>query len=210
MIIKENINGVEVILETGNYYFSPQNVDKGTLLMLNKVQVSESDKVLDLGCGYGVVGIYVAKKIGGERVVMSDVLRDAIALSKQNLELNNIDNVKVIKSDGLNNVTDEDFTLIMSNPPYHTDFSVAKSFIEDGFKKLVVGGRIVMVTKRLNWYKNKIEAVFGGVKIYEVEGYYIFIGEKRKKNVLKHTLLMVLRMKHILKMMELILVKELL
>jgi 16S rRNA (guanine1207-N2)-methyltransferase len=49
--------------------------------MLDIVQVSATDKVLDLGCGYGVVGIYIAKRIGGEKVVMSDVLVDAIALT---------------------------------------------------------------------------------------------------------------------------------
>jgi 16S rRNA (guanine1207-N2)-methyltransferase len=185
MLIKECICGYEIECETGNYYFSPKNIDKGTLTMLSKVQVTKEDKVLDLGCGYGIVGIYIAKIIGENKVVMSDISDEAIKLTNNNLKRNSLDRVRVIKSDGLKNIVDNDFTMIISNPPYHTNFSVAKSFIEDGFKKLLVNGKLIMVTKRLDWYKNKIIAVFGGVKIYEIDGYYVFVAEKRKAHVKK-------------------------
>jgi 16S RNA G1207 methylase RsmC len=185
MIVREEINGTEIVCETGEYYFSPKGVDRGTRLMLETVPVREGDKVLDLGCGYGVVGIYAAKQLGGERVVMCDILEDAVALSKDNLAKNGIEGVRVLKSDGLKDVEDRDFTLIYSNPPYHTDFSVAKEFIEDGFRKLSVGGRMVMVTKRLDWYRNKLKTVFGGVKVFEAEDYFIFLSEKRAARVEK-------------------------
>lgn len=168
------------MLETGNYYFSPGRIDKGTLFLLSKVQVTGEEKVLDLGCGYGVAGIAVAKVIGGEHVVMSDISEEAVALTNANLERNGIFNARVIKSNGLKEIPDKDFTLILSNPPYHTDFSVAKSFIEDGHKRLVPGGRLMMVTRRLTWYKNKLATVFGGVKVWEQDGYYVFVAEKRR------------------------------
>ena len=180
MLLKERIFGQEVVLETGEYYFSPKSIDKGTMFMLSKVQVTEEDKVLDLGCGYGVVGIFVAKEIGGEHVVMSDISEEALALTNSNLECNELNSVRVVKSNGLKEIPDKDFTLILSNPPYHTDFSVAKAFIEDGYKHLVLGGRLMMVTKRLVWYQNKITSVFGGVKVFEQDGYYVFVAEKRK------------------------------
>lgn len=185
MLIKEEINGIEIICETGEYYFSPTRVDLGTRFMLETVPVHEGDKVLDLGCGYGVVGIYAAKKVGGENVVMCDILEDAVALATDNLARNGITGARVLQSDGLKSVEDRDFTLIYSNPPYHTDFSVAKAFIEDGFRKLAVGGRMVMVTKRLDWYRNKLKSVFGGVKVFEAEDYYIFLSEKRAARVVK-------------------------
>ena len=185
MIVREEINGTEIVCETGEYYFSPKGVDRGTRLMLETVPVREGDKVLDLGCGYGVVGIYAAKLLGGDRVVMCDILEDAVTLSKDNLAKNEIEGVRVLQSDGLKGVDDWNFTLIYSNPPYHTDFSVAKEFIEDGFRKLSVGGRMVMVTKRLEWYKNKLKTVFGGVKVFEAEDYYIFLSEKRAARVEK-------------------------
>ncbi|MBO4696093.1 MAG: class I SAM-dependent methyltransferase [Lachnospiraceae bacterium] len=185
MIIKEEINGTEVECETGEYYFSPKGVDRGTRLMLETVPAADGDKVLDLGCGYGVVGIYAAKKLGGEHVVMCDVLEEAVTLSKANLTRNGIEGVRVLQSDGLRSIEDRDFTLILSNPPYHTDFSVAREFIEDGFKKLKIGGRMALVTKRLDWYRNKLKTVFGGVKVFEKEDYYIFLSEKRTPRVEK-------------------------
>ena len=185
MTVNEVINGIDIICETGEYYFSPNRVDRGTRLMLETVPVREGDKVLDLGCGYGVVGIYAAKQLGGDRVVMCDILEDAVALATDNLARNGIEGARVLQSDGLKAVEDRDFTLIYSNPPYHTDFSVAKAFIEDGFRKLAVGGRMVMVTKRLDWYKNKLTSVFGGVKVFEKEDYFIFLSEKRAARVEK-------------------------
>ena len=185
MTINEVINGIDITCETGEYYFSPNRVDRGTRLMLETVPVREGDKVLDLGCGYGVVGIYAAKRLGGDHVVMCDILEDAVALATDNLARNGITGARVLQSDGLKAVEDRDFTLIYSNPPYHTDFSVAKAFIEDGFRKLAVGGRMVMVTKRLDWYKNKLTSVFGGVKVFEAEDYFIFLSEKRAARVEK-------------------------
>ena len=187
MLLKERIFREEIVLETGEYYFSPKRIDKGTMFMLSKVQVTEEDKVLDLGCGYGVVGISIAKIIGGERVVMSDISEEALALTNSNLERNELNSVRVVKSNGLKEIPDKDFTLILSNPPYHTDFSVAKAFIEDGYKHLVLGGRLMMVTKRLTWYRNKLTSVFGEVRVFEEDGYYVFVAEKRKGQRKKET-----------------------
>ena len=75
--------------------------------------------------------------------------------------------------------------MILSNPPYHTDFSVAKRFIEDGFKRLKVGGKMLMVTKRLDWYRNKLTSVFGGAMVYQEDGYFVFISEKRQPYMAK-------------------------
>ena len=181
MLLKETICGQKIILETGNYYFSPKSIDEGTLFMLSKVQVTEEDKVLDLGCGYGVVGISIGKLIGEEKVIMSDISEEALSLTNANLVRNGLNNVRVVKSNGLKEITDRDFTLILSNPPYHADFSVAKACIEESYKRLVLGGKMVMVTKRLPWYRNKMTSVFGGVKVYEQEGYYVFVAEKRRR-----------------------------
>jgi len=178
-MVSEIIGGVQLNLETASTMFSPLCVDKGTLSMLSVVDLSVSDKLLDLGCGYGAVGIYAAKIIGAGNVVMSDINKKCVSLSKKNAEANGVGEVKVILSDGFESIDDKDFTLILSNPPYHADFSVPKHFIEKGFNRLVVGGKMFMVTKRKDWYKNKITAIFGGVKIHEIDGYFIFCAEKR-------------------------------
>ena len=166
-------------IETHEELFSPKGPDLGTLSMLKAVDISEDDKILDLACGSGIVGISVGKEIGEDKVVMVDVDPLAVEYSKKNAVLNGLENIKIFQSDGLSSVGDRDFTLILSNPPYHTDFSVAKSFIEDGFKHLKVKGKMALVVKRLTWYKNKMNSVFGGVKVIEDNDYYILISEKR-------------------------------
>ena len=179
MQIEEQVQGIDLVLQTNEDVFSPTAVDKGTRAMLSFVEFKEGDKVLDLGCGCGVVGILAAKQIGAEQVVMCDVSENAVMLSKQNAELNGVSTVTIRQSDGLKEISENGFTLILSNPPYHTDFAVAKGFIEDGFKKLAIGGKMVMVTKRLDWYRNKLSSVFGGVTVKEKDGYYVFLAEKR-------------------------------
>ena len=179
MQIEEQVQGINLVLQTNEEVFSPTAVDKGTRAMLSFVKFTQEDKVLDLGCGCGVVGICAAKQIGAEKVVMCDISQNAVLLSKQNAEANDVGAVIIRQSDGLKEISESGFTLILSNPPYHTDFAVAKGFIEDGFKKLSIGGKMVMVTKRLDWYRNKLSSVFGGVTVKEKDGYYIFLAEKR-------------------------------
>ena len=179
MLIEETVQGVDLVLNTNEEVFSPTAVDKGTRAMLSFIEFKENDKVLDLGCGCGVVGILAAKQIGADKIVMCDVSENAVQLSKQNAQVNGVDAVTIRLSDGLKDISETEFTLILSNPPYHTDFAVAKGFIEEGFKKLSVGGKMVMVTKRLDWYRNKLSSVFGGVTVKEKDGYYVFIAEKR-------------------------------
>ena len=165
--------------QTEESLFSPDAPDRGTMAMLKNIQLKEDDKLLDLGCGYGLVGISAAKVIGGERVFMVDINERAVEYAGLNAEANRVSGVTIKQGSGLEPVQDFDFTLILSNPPYHTDFSVPKAFIEDGFKHLLVGGKMVMVVKRLDWYKNKLTTIFGGVRVIEDDGYYILTAEKR-------------------------------
>ena len=184
-MISAEIKNVSLKFETDPSIFSPNGIDSGTLAMLSAADFLPNDKVLDMGCGYGVVGILAAKLIGAGNVTMCDISESAVRQAKINAELNGVPDINIKISDGFSNIPDNGFTLILSNPPYHTDFSVPKHFIEVGFKKLAVGGKMVMVTKRLDWYKNKLASVFGGVRVLEIDGYYVFISEKRGERVPK-------------------------
>ena len=169
-------------METDADNFSPSRIDRGTLAMLSQVDFHPEDRVLDLGCGYGPVGILAAKLIGPDRVVMCDISDRAVEMAQRNAFVNGVSSVKIVRSDGFSQLDDTGFTLILSNPPYHADFSVPKSFIEKGFNRLQIGGRMMMVTKRKEWYKNKLISIFGGVTIAEIDGYYVFASQKRSAN----------------------------
>jgi 16S rRNA (guanine1207-N2)-methyltransferase len=173
-VIQTNILGIDLKLETTEKLFSPGRVDDGTLAMLRQVQFGPDDKVLDLGCGYGAIGVVVAKLIGPETVFLLDSDPLAITYAAKNLKLNGVDCAHCVLSDGFRSLSETGFTKILCNPPYHTDFSVAKHMIEKGFNRLAIGGALWMVTKRDTWYRNKLSAVFGGVRLHSVDGYYVF------------------------------------
>lgn len=153
--------------------------------MLKCVELEPEDRVLDLGCGCGVVGIYAAKVVGEANVFMLDHDATAVQFAEANAAANGVPNIEVAHSDGFRSFRHSEFTKILSNPPYHTDFSVAKHFILKGFNRLVIGGEMWMVTKREKWYRNKLKAAFGGVETFNVDSYVVFRAEKKQASYAK-------------------------
>jgi len=184
-IIRAEILGEALTLGTAPGLFSPGHVDRGTLAMLSVAGFESGMKVLDLGCGCGVVGILAAKKCGAEHVWLTDIDPEAVAVARKNAEANGAGGVTCVISDGVKQLKEAGFDLILTNPPYQSDFAVAKAFIEKGFNRLKLGGRMLMVVKRREWYKNKLISVFGGVKIHEIDGYYVFEAVKKSPNYAK-------------------------
>lgn len=85
MIVIEN-NGKRLEFESEPSLFSPKAVDEGTLAMLSQIDFRGEDKVLDLGCGYGVLGILAANEIGEQHVVMCDISEMAVRVAKRFIE----------------------------------------------------------------------------------------------------------------------------
>ena len=102
----------------------------------------------------------------------------AIEIATRNLIANGVGDAKAILSEGFRDLTETNFTRILCNPPYHTDFSVPKHFIEKGFNRLALGGQLWMVTKRDAWYRNKLRAIFGGVRVHVAGSYFVFEATK--------------------------------
>ncbi|WP_055045578.1 class I SAM-dependent methyltransferase [Devosia sp. A16] len=173
-MLNVTIGAVALRLQTEPGLFSPQRADLGTLAMLSRITFETGDKVLDLGCGYGLVGILAAHHVSPLRVVMLDNDPRAVALARRNADANGVPEVTVQLSDGFRGTRESGFTKIISNPPYHVDFSVPKHFIEKGFNRLAPGGTMWMVTKRRDWYRNKFGAIFGGCRVHEIDGYHVF------------------------------------
>lgn len=177
-MITVTIKNEALSFETAEKLFSPGYADKGTLAMLGHIDFSDGDKVLDLGCGYGLVGILAARLIGPANVVMVDIDPLAVETARVNIERNQVEGITLLQSNGFTDMHESNFSLIISHPPYHVDFDVPKHFIEKGFNRLRQGGRMVLVTKRKEWYKNKMIAIFGGVRIWEENGYFVFMSVK--------------------------------
>ena len=101
-------------------------------------------------------------------------------LARVNANLNGVPEVTVAQGDGVGATRVIGFTKILCNPPYHVDFAVPKKFIEKGFNRLEIGGRIYFVTKRRKWYENKLRSIFGGVSVYQAGSYFVMEAEKRR------------------------------
>ncbi|MDD2374921.1 MAG: methyltransferase [Eubacteriales bacterium] len=186
-IIEVKINDLEMRLQTSHSLFSPRSVDAGTSAMLRTVRAEllPGRKLLDLGCGYGIVGLYAAHFCGAHNIWMLDVDPEAIRVSRLNALALGFTEINTVLSDGPESLIKmsqaNSFDLILSNVPYHTDYNVAKRFIESSRVLLKDNGMLYVVVKKPKWYINKMKTILGGVRIIEDSGYYVLISEKRIK-----------------------------
>jgi 16S rRNA (guanine1207-N2)-methyltransferase len=181
-MFQATIGGREFRFEKAPSLFSPSGLDAGTAAMLGRAALAPTDKVLDLGCGYGAVGVYAATIVGPASVWLVDIDPVAVEYAARNLVLNGVEGATVLVSDGFEALRETGFTAILCNPPYHVDFSVPKRLIEKAFNRLAIGGRLVMVTKREVWYRNKLTSLFGGTKVYRDDDYCVFAVTKRSSS----------------------------
>jgi 16S rRNA (guanine1207-N2)-methyltransferase len=143
--------------------FSYDHIDEGTDLLLTKLGISSNERVLDLGCGYGIIGL-IAAQTGSADVDLVDVSLLAIAATKQNLARYHINNAQAMPSDALSAVSEKHYTQIISNPPFHTgkdiDYQVAQAFIQQSWQSLESGGRLMLVTNLFTHFDATLKVFF--------------------------------------------------
>ena len=181
MALTVSLGGSTMEFETAAGLFSPAHADRGTLAMLACADLAPGQRVLDLGCGWGLAGVYAALVCGEENVVMTDIDPHAVRLARANAARNGVGGVRAYVADALDAVPDRAFDLILCNPPYQTDFSVAKKLICKSFNRLEIGGKLYLVVKRRDWYFNKLKSVFGGARTHEADGYFVFEAQRRSR-----------------------------
>lgn len=162
---------------SGPGVFSPRDLDEGTRFMLSLISARHGDRFLDLGCGTGAVSL-IASEVWGCQVTAVDVNARALRLTAHNAP-----GAQVLPSDGFRHLGAQEFDIIASNPPYHTDYAVGKAFIEGAARHLVTGGTLYLVVKRADWYVQKVRAVFGGCRVAQEGGYTVIVAEKRDRPV---------------------------
>jgi 16S rRNA (guanine1207-N2)-methyltransferase len=159
------VNNTPIECMTDHGVFSKDGFDRGTSVLLEYLDVEDAKTALDLGTGYGVVGIYLNKAFGIQ-VDMVDINQRALDLAKQNLVLNNC-NGHVYKSDGLNQVT-KSYDLIVTNPPIRAGKETVYRFFEDAAKHLNDSGRLAVVINKkhgANSAITKLSTLFESVQV---------------------------------------------
>lgn len=139
--------GVDIEFESHENIFSKDHVDEGTQLLLSSLPPLQSDsKVLDLGCGYGVVGITIKKLTPQSSVYCSDINEDALALCELNAKLNEVE-LQCIHSDGFQNIH-QSFDKILFNPPIRVGKAILFPLYLECMKHLETDGTLWMVIRK--------------------------------------------------------------
>ncbi|MBI5621627.1 methyltransferase [Candidatus Falkowbacteria bacterium] len=127
--------------------FSPEKIDAGTALLLDQLETKPTDVSLDLGCGYGVIGLTVAKLCPRGTVHLIDKDFVAIEYTKKNAALNHLNNCKIYLSNGFDQIPkDVKFDTVISNLPAKISQELMDIFLLDAFARLKPGGKFYVVT----------------------------------------------------------------
>jgi 16S rRNA (guanine1207-N2)-methyltransferase len=145
--------------------FSSHGLDPGTALLIEHLRLDGGDRVLDLGCGWGPVGVAAAKASPRGHVILTEVNRRAARLARQNLERNRIDNAEVRVGAFFAPVAGERFDVIATNPPYRIGRERILALLTEAQDHLQPGGRLVLVGKGsqgIRFYQEWLEAHWPG------------------------------------------------
>jgi len=160
------LQGEDLSFETTYGIFSPKEIDQGTKLLLRYLNVEKDFDCLDLGCGYGPVGIWMAKKATNGSVLMLDKDFVAVDYANRNIRNNALVNASAILSNGFSSLKREKYDLIVSNIPAKVGNEMLYLFLYDAYYHLKPGGKFVVVTVNglRHFCKRTFKEVFGNYK----------------------------------------------
>ncbi|MEQ9810681.1 class I SAM-dependent methyltransferase [Streptococcus jiangjianxini] len=172
--LKVTLLGESFRFKTDAGVFSKKMIDFGSQVLLNTLTFDSDDSVLDVGCGYGPLGISLAK-VQGVKATMVDINNRALDLAKENAKSNKVE-VEIYQSNIYEKVTGK-FDHIISNPPIRAGKEIVHTILEESFHYLNEGGDLTIVIQKKQGApsaKTKMEEVFGNVDTLKKDkGYYI-------------------------------------
>ena len=162
IVLDVELLGSKFNLHTRWGVFSPRSIDDGTVLLMKYISADENDVCLDLGCGYGPIGLALARHCSKGQVHMVDKDFVAVELANYNAKNNGITNAKAYLSDAFTHVPNEiRFDQIISNIPAKVGREQLSVILCDAYDALEPGGKITVVT--INGLKDFIKANFKSV-----------------------------------------------
>jgi 16S rRNA (guanine1207-N2)-methyltransferase len=143
-----DLRGHELRYTTDAGVFSRDRVDFGSLLLIENMEIPPHARVLDVGCGYGPIGLTAAKLAAAGKVTMIDVNERAANLARRNAERNGIRNVEIRVSDVYSAVQGETFDVILTNPPIRAGKDIVHRIFTEGYELLAEGGAMWVVIQK--------------------------------------------------------------
>ena len=139
--------GDMLVIETDRGLFASHGLDPGTALLIETLDEISPERVLDLGCGWGAIGLAAAKTVPSAHVVLTDVNQRAVRLARKNLDRNGVRNVEVRLGSLFEPLAGETFDLILSHPPFHAGRETLLEFLTQAPDHLTPQGRLRIVGK---------------------------------------------------------------
>lgn len=170
---------------TASGVFSRTRIDPGTRLLVESMILPTRGLVLDLGCGYGPVGIAAAAFNPSLHVVMTDVNERAVWLAKENVQRNVVENVEVRQGFLYEPVEDMKFEVILSNPPITAGMKTVLPLIKQAPQHLAEGGTLQIVVRSKVSGKRLVKVMgeaFGNVDVLARKGGYRVLISKAIKH----------------------------
>ncbi len=161
IVFEDELLGQHLRFHTTWGLFSPKGIDEGTRLLLRHLEVRTDERAIDLGCGYGPIGLAIARAAPQGHCTLVDKDFVAVEYARRNAERNRISNVSVLLSDGLNQVPPGRFTLAVSNLPAKTSKEHYYLFFNDICERLEPGGRFYVVV--ISGLRQFIARTFGQI-----------------------------------------------
>jgi len=161
--------------------FSPKCIDKGTIMLLDYLDIEEDFDCLDLGCGYGPIGLTMAKLAPQGQTTLVDKDFMAIEYSKKNAGINKISNCDIKLSNGLQHIHDKRFHCVVSNVPAKVGSEMMTIMLSDIYEQLHPGGRIyvVTITGLRRYIERNFKDIFGNYKkLKQGKQYTVAMAEK--------------------------------
>jgi len=166
-VFDAELPGASLRLHTTWGLFSPRGIDEGSELLLEHLEVQEDDIALDLGCGYGPIGLTIARQASAGSVHLVDKDFVAIDYSRDNALRNNINNTEIYLSNGFSAVPEDlQLSLVVSNLPAKVGNEFFQITFDDARRRMQPGARIVVVTINglRSFIKRSFNEVFGNCK----------------------------------------------
>ncbi len=181
-LIQTNLRGIFFEFLTASSVFSKKQVDLGTRLLIETMVLPKTGVVLDVGCGYGAVGIAAAASNPRLQLVMTDVNVRAVRLARQNIKINKINNAEVRCGYLYEPVKDATFNCVLSNPPVSAGMEIVKTIINEALKVMMSEATFQMVILSKIGAKtlpSVLNETFGNCAVLaRRSGYRVLIAEK--------------------------------
>lgn len=172
-VIEAELRGRRYTFHTRAGVFSRNGIDDGTRLLVESADIRPRHSVIDVGCGYGPIGITAAHVASVGRVVMVDTNVRAVECASRNICSHHLNHarkngkprVEAVVGDRFDAVPGERFDRVLSNPPFHAGVDVLHPLVEESHAHMRVHGRLYLVIMRYVGTKRHMEKVFGNCRV---------------------------------------------